>query len=344
MPPVANRDRLNQVPLTLFANKQQVVTRLVAQTAAAVPETQLVGLELATQRVTMRIDPPSRDWSFRGCPILADKMLYVSMSCHDVHQQLYVGCYDAATGTSRWRRPLVTITRPMNSGGELHLPLTLTDGLIVCNTNEGAIAAVDTVDGAIAWLTTYPTFANQPRRPYHPDWHAWRKPDPCAAHGDQLFCARTDCPVVFALDTMTGRLRWQARSVADQLGALALLGVGGDCLIAAGQRLGWIDTETGRLNAEIPSNPFPADSASAAVGRGRGVIAGDLLYWPARGETDQVNIFNVHTGQQLGPPLKLNVPGQRIPAGHLSAAEGHLIISSAGQITVLKAVGVTTSQ
>ena len=68
--------------------------------------------------------------------------------------------------------------------------------------------------------------------------------------------------------------------------AVHLLGVAGDHLIASGYRLYWISLR--REDAGHVERMFP-DSAEK-LGHGRGVLAGDEVWWPTR---DRITSYNV---------------------------------------------------
>ena len=60
-----------------------------------------------------------------------------------------------------------------------------------------------------------------------------------------------------------------------------LLAVAGDHLIVSGQRLWCLDVATGQRGWEGARGPFPGPDSLPLQPMGRGVVAGDLVYWPA---------------------------------------------------------------
>ena len=151
-----------------------------------------------------------------------------------------------------------------------HNLLTLEQGVLFANTNLGAVAAVSARDGHVQWISTYPrakrsSSSGQDKRAAH----FYRDLNPCVYHRGTLAVAPSDSEYILAFDATTGQMLWESHLAAD---AVHLLGVGGGNLIASGDHLWWIDVEGGKVMAK-----WPEQSPS---GYGRGILAGDKIYWP----------------------------------------------------------------
>ncbi len=116
---------------------------------------------------------------------------------------------------------------------------------------------------------------------------------------------------------------WQTGTeVAD---VVHLLGVSGDNLIGAGHKLYWIslaDEDAGTVKHVWPSG-------DDKLGYGRGVLAGDFLYWPTR---DKIYVLEHATGK-----LRREIPlvPRGIRGGNLLVAGGRLLVAGANELVAL---------
>jgi len=204
----------------------------------------------------------------------------------------------------------------------------LDQGILYFNTNLGVVAAVRASDGQMLWVTRYPQIASDESAPYGPSHGPDRGLTPCLIHQGLVIVAPSDCNRVFALDAATGLLLWStAPEAADEV--RYLLGVGGGNLIASGRRLYWINAETGQIIARFPGGPD-----EALRGYGRGILAGDQVYWPTR---DRIYVFDQQGPQQTRQPIDLAPLG--LTGGNLLIAHGWLLIAAADRLSAFEMSG-----
>jgi outer membrane protein assembly factor BamB len=202
-------------------------------------------------------------------------------------------------------------------GGEeiTHNLLTFVDDRLYFNSNLGLVAALDAKDGKICWLHRYERLGGKPTvtrrsRPPHFD----RDPSPCMYYNGLLFIAPSDSPTIFALDATTGERIWTTDKLPKEL---HLLGVVKHNLIIGGNRLAALDVRSGNLRFVWP------DSENSGIrGIGRGLIAGDEVFWPTRYE-----IYALHgvTGEQTRAPISLATISDS--GANLVAAHGRLLVA-----------------
>jgi outer membrane protein assembly factor BamB len=149
--------------------------------------------------------------------------------------------------------------------------------------------------------------------------------------------APADHDGLFALDATTGQLLWETRLPAGTLDAVHLLGVAEDKLIASGRRLWWFDIVDGRLSADLPENPFPGPARPDPVGYGRGVLANGWVYWPVRGELEEIYVLDQRSGRQVRQPIPLSLVG--LAAGNLLIADQHLLIAAPDRLYAMNRSG-----
>ncbi len=283
----------------------------------------LVCLDLAAQgRLVWRIEPDDERWAFEGAPLVDGSDIYVAMRHSDVRPQVHVACFDAETGHRRWRTMLCSAETP--AGGQMeeltHDLLTLDEGVLYANTNLGAVGAASAIDGHLLWISTYPrarrlTAAGQDKRLAH----FYRDLNPCVYHQGTIFVAPADSESILAFDAGSGQPLWETSLAAD---AVHLLGVGEGNLIASGDHLWWIDVASGKIAGHWPDQ--------SPHGYGRGILAGDKIFWPTR---DALYVFR----QAVAPGGRAVLARDPIPLADARKAGGGNLVISRGVLLIAAA-------
>ncbi|MCS7238206.1 MAG: PQQ-like beta-propeller repeat protein [Thermoguttaceae bacterium] len=309
----------------LFARMGSPVTIRSPETRTTpVATTSLVCLDLEAQgRLVWRQVPPDPQGYFEGSPLVDGDRVFILVRKNEVHSQLWVAAYEAATGRLLWRKlvcggePLGRLTIPEIS----HVLLTAAEGHLYFCTNLGALVGM-TTEGDIRWVVTYPRKRRVDLSDLPPHW--LRQPNCVLYHRGVVYAAPADCAMILAVDAMTGQLLWHT---GEETGAATfLLGVVGDRLIACGGKIFWIATsgpEMGRVVAAWP------DSAETP-GFGRGILVDKFVLWPTK---DRLYVFDPATGQ---PKKVLPLAPWGTAGGNLVLARGHLLIAGPAQLTVLR--------
>jgi outer membrane protein assembly factor BamB len=289
-------------------------------------------------------------WAFEGSPLSDGTNVYIAMRFSDVQPQSHVACFDLRTGALRWRKMVCaadSIAHSANNEEITHNLLTLDHGTLYINTNLGAVAAMDAADGRIRWLYTYPRVERSALMQ-----HAFRDLNPAVLHLGTVLVAPSDCEGILALDASDGQLLWIAGSSPDGAsrldGAVHLLGVSGGNLWASGNLLWQINVDTGKLVGQFPGSR----EQSMLRGYGRGLLAGNRVYWPARNEaafqipssqrrvpeqppqpqTDtlraEIHVFDASSGKEIAPPIKLIDCNPACDGGNLIVADNHLVVAT----------------
>jgi outer membrane protein assembly factor BamB len=303
----------------------------------------LVILDLAQQgKLIATVQPDNDRWSFEGPPVCDGARFCIAMRYNDVRPQSHVACYELVTTSGvagtvhiprlRWRRMICSAESPARGSVEeiTHNMLTLVDGTLYLNTNLGAVASLSADDGHIHWLSTYPRATASEGKGY-----LTRDLNPCVYHRSTLYVAPTDSPQVFAIDAMTGLVRWATLPNATD-DVVQLLGVAAGSLIASGTQLWWLDAETGKVVTTFP----PTMEISQAQPRGRGLLKGDVVVWPTR---HRLYVFN----QKQSPsndantlpamprePIRLADYDDKISGGNVLAAGEYTLLASTDRLWV----------
>ncbi len=279
-------------------------------------------LDLEAQgKLLWKLLPDDARWAFEGTPVCDGTNLYVGMRYSDVRPQAHVACYDLQTGTRRWRR--LVCAAESNARGAFdeitHNLLTLAGDSLYVNTNLGAVAAINKSDGQVQWLATYPRAKRSQRA-----LHTYRDLNPAVYHRGAVYVAPSDFEGVLALDAATGQLLWDSYHPSD---TVHLLGASGGNLLASGNSLWWINLDSGKVMHRFPDNP-------TLRGFGRGLLAGENVYWPARAE---IRVFQAATGREVRQPIRLDEREPACAGGNLVAGEGCLVIATAEKLVVFGA-------
>ncbi|WP_425616092.1 PQQ-binding-like beta-propeller repeat protein [Anatilimnocola sp. NA78] len=315
----------------------------------------IIGIDLAAEGKPLNgfpLRPESAEWSFEGAPIIHEGALYVAMRhVEGSRSQVHIACFELATTSVPTSddeddsRPIGRLrfrTRIASSatlgGGNLdevsQLLLTAAHGQIYCNTNAGAVGAVDATSGRLKWVATYPrsSFGDEASG----GSTFFRDLNPCLAADGLIIVAPQDSERIFALDAISGQLRWQTPAgVASD--AAHLLGVRNGKLIAAGDRVYWFAANTGRLLTQYPAGR-PEGSATAAPsprGLGLGTLASDQVWWPTRESVLIFAIEPVATGTSFAPAMIREIPlvPRNVQGGNLLIAGDKLLITTGTRLS-----------
>jgi len=255
----------------------------------------LVGLDLAREGRLIEGFPiflTGKTWTnceFEGCPLpVGDRLLVCITERSSVQIRRFVAAFSRSSGKLLWRSmPLAAGMIDGASDANLvsYQMLSYADGTIYLNTNLGAIAALDAMDGELKWLVRYPR--NQVDDAAYPESQRFRYRDltPCLIEKDVIYCAPADRPEIFALDASTGDLLWSTipEHSAD---VVHLLSAGDGTLVTAGDRVVWFDTASGRSLASFPSGVAakPSEGVAEPRGLGRPWCTQDWIYFPSRNQ------------------------------------------------------------
>jgi outer membrane protein assembly factor BamB len=286
----------------------------------------LVCLDLEAEgRLVWRIEPEEDRLAFDGAPVTDGMNVYVAMRRSDIQPQVHVACFDASTGRQRWRQFVCSAETPAR--GMLfettHNLLTLDRDTLYLNTNLGAVAALSAGDGILKWITLYPR--SRKGSLSRPDPHRSRDLTPCLYDRGVLLVAPADSPRIVALDAVTGQILWHTGPEVEDV--VHLLGVAGDHLIASGYRLYWIGLgpeDAGRVKRVVPDS-------HEKLGYGRGILAGDCVYWPTR---ETIYVLDQRTGRQK---KEIPLAPRGVRSGNLVIGGGKLLIAGTDELVALGA-------
>lgn len=144
--------------------------------------------------------------SFITTPRIVGETVIVGGWINTGHVNSVVVAFDRRTGRPRWNALLASNQMELTMFGEwarepLGWVILEDEGILYCNTNLGAVAAVDSSDGTILWLRTYPTVEIQPSMGPYPTKRnlSWDINPPLLAGGTLVVTPR-DSRQVLALD------------------------------------------------------------------------------------------------------------------------------------------------
>jgi tetratricopeptide (TPR) repeat protein/outer membrane protein assembly factor BamB len=249
------------------------------------------------------------NWSFCGPPlVLGDRLLVGIVANPESEAESHVACFDRATGRLLWRTFLCQSNGRFGSiqTGAVAwvMPLTLLThghGLLFAATNQGAVAALNPVDGAIAWLNVYPKpRARNARGVANP----WRVPGRPILHGGALYVLPQDTDRLVCFDAADGAALPAPKPGPDAAGVdwsncTGLMGILKGKLVLA--------TREG-LVAHLATVDLAKGSATRLSGEwagvgGAGIVDEKYVYVPVRDKgVDQahVEVFDTGTWKIVG--------------------------------------------
>ncbi len=274
-----------------------------------------------------------------GCPLVSGDKLFVTVAKRDnVGLRRSVAAFDRFGGQLIWKSPpLATGTVDGSDRANLlsHQLLTMHGGRLFYNTNLGAIACLDPVNGQIEWLVRYRRHDKEKQAYPRADRFRYRDLNPCVIDDGLVFCSPQDCPEVFALDAITGDLVWSTddSSTAD---AIQMLGVTQDHLIVSGDRLQWLDRRTGRVEARFPAagDGGTLNALPSPRGLGRGLISAGEVYWPTSNEILVFSTMLKDRKSVEAPPMRrrIRMDTRGSEGGNLVAVDGWLIVATPSRL------------
>jgi len=285
---------------------------------------------------------PSPSAVFEGTPVADGHSVYVGLTDRVEMTASYVVCLDAETGATRWIRYVCEANAnvdPFSPHFEIAYRLLTLDGpTLYYQTNLGALASLDAETGGIRWLATYPWagrggnvggmggggFGGFGMNNGGGSASHQRDLNPAVVHDGLVMIAPDDTPNIFAFDASTGRMVWKTDAIPEDVKLTHLLGVAKGNLIATGDRVLWFDVKTGKLAHSWP------DKTTGAQGFGRGLLAGDRIYWPTKSE---IHVLDQETGLRTDPPIRLEAT-YGVEGGNLAVGDGYLIVAQTNALVV----------
>jgi outer membrane protein assembly factor BamB len=308
----------------------------------------IVAIDTTTRKLVFEAVADDATMVFEGTPLLDRGRVYVSVRKQaESRPQSLAACYDLASGRQIWQRQICSADSLGHGdlaeyGNSL---VTLSHDTLYINTNLGAVAALDTAAGAIRWLVKYPRAAFPSIKPERSDRHFFRDLNPCLVQQGQVICAPADSDRIFSLDATSGQLVWTLPP-GEAVDAIHLLGVSGEHLLASGDYLYWIDVVRGRIVTQYPQAvPVgPGLALPTPRGWGRGILAGDRVYWPTASSLHVFAAAPEGSGVFYEPRLVQQIDLAPLGAGggNLVIAQGQAVLATADALHALAATPAAT--
>lgn len=261
---------------------------------------------------------------FEGAPVAGHGCVFIAESRFAGGQtQTAIACYDANTGKLRWQSDVCSTSREFSreeaKHGYRHHLVTLGGSTLFYCSHSGAIVALDALTGRRLWAIRYPS---QTRQPFFGEVPP-RDLCPCLYAGSRLYVAPLDSERILCLDSDTGSEVWAKSPVQT----IQLLGIAKGRLIftAATPRpcIRALDAVTGN---DLRYWMQPADGTELKT-FGRGVLAGDWVFWPVRSDRRQgVYVLDQETGEAVHYEDKIN--------GNLAMGDGCLVVAGTRELSV----------
>jgi outer membrane protein assembly factor BamB len=261
---------------------------------------------------------------FEGAPVVGLGRVFLAESRFAAGQtHTAITCYDADTGKHRWKSAVCSVTQDAKNAARRpryhHHLVTLAGSTVFYCSHSGAIVALDALTGRHLWAVRYSgqvpqtLFAQTPPRDLAPYLYA----------GGRLYVAPLDSDRIFCLDPDTGRTVWEN----GPLQVIHLLGVAkGRLIFTATTPRPCIRAVDAAIGRDLRSWMQPADGSELKT-FGRGVLAGDWVFWPIRSDRlEGLFVLDQETGEPVMFHEKIN--------GNLAIGDGCLAVAGARELSV----------
>jgi outer membrane protein assembly factor BamB len=305
----------------------------------------IVGLDLRRQGRLLPgfpLEPPSEEFEFIGAPLIDDTGLYVALQKRAGTQvEMHVAFYDsrivAAAGppVPKWSTFIASAATHGQSlaGSMSRNVLQMAEGSIIFGGTLGTVASLKKSDGRIQWLVSYPRQELESRDPEFQMLNYFRATKPCV-FADRIFVLPEDHSDVFCIELMTGRVLWH-QPLPD---VVYMLGAHENHLLVSGDRLYWLDRDTGQIDSSYPGYTGPVAIGEARCnprGIGKGAICGDLVAFPVAGEIILFDVSLVTEPGGMNSPRirrRIKVDNGNENISSLYFESGILVLIKNGQI------------
>ncbi|MBL8799632.1 MAG: PQQ-binding-like beta-propeller repeat protein, partial [Planctomycetia bacterium] len=269
-------------------------------------------------QVTTRADAREQT-SFEGSPIVQGGRVWIAQThFHRNVAATALECYDAATGTRRWRQEICEATELMPDGAPRYRPhlLTLAGPNLVYCSHSGAVVAVDAATGKRSWGIRYAR-----RGPKPTDGQLSPRDLAPPVYGDgRVYVAPADFDRILCLDVLTGRTLWESNPIE----VVHLLGVArGKLIFTTGNQPRGIRALDATTGNDLRGWLQPDDGQGELPSLGRAVFAGDWLLWPTVREG--LRILNLEDGRVAE---KHFLPPGIVRSGNLAVANGCVVVAT----------------
>jgi outer membrane protein assembly factor BamB len=251
---------------------------------------------------------------FEGSPLVAHGRVYVAQSQIAAGQlRSTLACYDADTGRPRWQKDICETPEGREGAPGGRQPLvTLAGANVVYCSHTGAIVALDLLTGHRSWSARYHSRGNK----LDSGEPSPRALAPCLFSDGCVFVAPADYGRIICLDATTGQSLWESAP----LETVHLLGVANGSLIVTATTpvpcIRALEAATGNPQRQWLQ---PADGTALAT-FGRGLLVGDVVFWPTRGKIgDRLHVLRQEDGQP--------VDEASFPSGNLASSDGCLVVA-----------------
>jgi outer membrane protein assembly factor BamB/tetratricopeptide (TPR) repeat protein len=271
--------------------------------------------------------PAKEDSQFEGAPLVHDGLVTIAYSRSiDKRIKTSLACFDAATGRSRWRQEICDVPEIDKARRRNHL-LTQAGSFVVYGSDSGAVIAVDQHSGKRIWGLRYLSRGLETKD----GTPSPRELCPPLFSGGRLFIAPADSDRIFCLDAQTGQTLWERGGIE----VVHLFGVAnGRLIFTTPQGLRALQADTG-----LDQGGWLQPAVGRLVPFGRGLLAGDWVFWPTRDPKFPVRAVTQERGEQElperdGMPAMIMDPNRLrlLRPGNMALGNGCLVVAGPDEL------------
>ncbi|MCC9604444.1 PQQ-like beta-propeller repeat protein [Blastopirellula sp. JC732] len=283
----------------------------------------------------MSDEPALAEAQFLGVPLPVEGSLY---TIAEVNGEIRLLVFNSADGKLLWSQQLAQLDGLWMSVNEpahrrYGASPSFSDGVLICPTNIGVVAAIDVRQRSLLWGYQYQEVERQPRQGFiqrrptesRQDYGDHWSDGKVVIAGNRVFLTPPETDQIFCLDRMSGKLLWEK----PREDGVYLATVSGDiALVVGANNIYGLKVDTG--DAAWESQPIP----DGGLPSGRGFLSGDYYYLPTT--QDEIVRINIRDGK-----LDKSIPtegtlGNLVCHGRYVISQGVNFVASFKQIDALR--------
>ncbi|MFH0938122.1 MAG: PQQ-binding-like beta-propeller repeat protein [Planctomycetota bacterium] len=219
---------------------------------------------------------------FISAPTYETGRLYVMAYTVDGSNIVWGAAFDAETGHLEWHTQICSAQPSLLNGSltqpDIGLPVAVAQGKVFVLTNLGAVAVLDTINGAIQWIRVYDRIPNQIDRDSSFDMRRQSRniwsPNPPIVQNNILIITPQDSDMLYIYDIETGRRLWEISRDSNGEQLTHILGITNGHLAISGKNLYFYEIKSGKQSGQNESLTLGSNI------KGRGIVTENMALVP----------------------------------------------------------------
>lgn len=256
-----------------------------------------------------------------GSPIIKGNRGYVTIRKMEPDFEVELLCFERNTGKPLWKKTISSMMKPLAGWASSygHQLLSADENSIYYLVPDFGLISIEQLSGTMNWIYYF-----RKNRLSSGDMNSEELLPP-VIQDNQVFIVSQSDQMVISLDTESGTEVWK-KSLDEEIEHV--LGIHQRRLVISGKKLMALNIHNGSLEWQVGYvNP-------AGHSRGRGTIAGDLVYWPT---VEELILVDILSGKIRHRNHLMKLHGLR--GGNITLANRKILIAEDKKLSVFSPFG-----